>query len=288
MQWLSVGAALAALGFSIILFRSRRGASGYGNVLVVMPLALTTPLFALLFSGLLLIDGFRRVGEEGRHALVTAIASAARTQLVGHVAMLAVGAALTLVLIALWLRPRPAAAATEPTPESKLGARWAVPSLAVATLVCIAGVAALTELEDRLVTAPLAFVVAFDSNDFELSSTRRTVEDQRRRISNTVVVETFRTLVVIVLFLVLFDAFFVGSRGIRFSKGALVVSAVLLALSAAVSARGWYRQLELQQRVHEGLRLVEVSEPEPGEADGEGVDEGETPEAPDETPGGEG
>lgn len=282
MQWLSVATALAALGFFLSLFRSRRGAYGYGNVLAVMPLALATPLVALMFSGLVLIDGFRRAGgEEGRDALVAAVVTAARTQLIGHVALVGSCTVLAVMLIVLWLRPSrsDAGPSDHPPNEPKLSPRTAMPLLAMAVLVCIAGVAALTEFEERFVTSPLAFVVAFESSDFsELASNRRVVDDQRRRISNTIVVETFRALVVVVLFLVMFDAFLVGSRGIRFTKWALLVSAVLLGLGAAVSVRGMYRQWELQRGVQEGLKAVAEAEAEAEE------DEAEEMPAPEQAP----
>ena len=104
MQLLSVAVALGTLGFTFTLSRSRRGIERYGIVLVVLPLALATPLAALMASGLQLIYAFRGAGSgEGLEALATAVLRAAETQYVGHMTLLALLGALALVLIALGL-----------------------------------------------------------------------------------------------------------------------------------------------------------------------------------------
>jgi hypothetical protein len=270
MEWLAVGVALAALGFSLSLFKSRPGAQGYANVLVVMPLALSTPLVGVLASGLLLIDAIRRSRTgEGLDAIATGASRAADAQAIGHMATLGLAGALMLVLIVIALRRRrptpepaseiPADADAEPPPKPKLSPRHATSLLGFATLACIAGVVTLSQFEQRFVTAPLSIAVSYDADDIsEFSTIKRTVDDQRRRISNTLVAETFRTLVVVVLFLVLFDVFLVGSRGLTFNRATLVATATLLILTAALAARDGYRQKELGQFVSEKLAAIDA------------------------------
>lgn len=278
MEWLAVGVAIGALGFCISLFQARPNPWGYGNVLVVMPLALAVPMVALMSSGLLLIAGFRRASTgEGLEAIAESVASAAHAQYVGHLALLALSAALAIYLVVLFFRGRqkielPESAATaqadappeaEPPAEPKLSRRHATALLSVATLACLAAVATLSEYERRFVTAPLSIVVAFDADDMsEFSSNRKELEERRRVVSNTLVSETLRALVVVVLFFILFDAFLSGSRALPFTRWTLIVSAALVVLSAALSAKGLYRQLELRQKIQAGL-LQAASHAEP-------------------------
>ncbi len=259
MEWLAVGVAGGALGFAVALFKSRKNPEGYGNVLLVMPLALAVPLVALMSSGLLLISGFRGASTgEGLEAIALSVSSAAQAQYVGHVATLGLTAALALVLISLSIRPHDKAAKPQPEtpPEPKLSRRHATSLLSVATLVCIGAVVTLAEYEPRFVTMPLSIVTAFDADDMsEFSSNRRHLEERRRVASNTLVAETFRTLVVVVLFFVLFDAFLTGSRALAFTRWTLLVSAAFLILTASLSARGLYRQQELRQTIQAALLL---------------------------------
>jgi len=137
-------------------------------------------------------------------------------------------------------------------------------------VVCIAAVTILTEYEDRFVASPLAMVIAFDADDLsEYSSNKRTVDEQRRRGSNTLVAETFRTLVVVVLFFVLFDAFLLGSRSATFTRRTLVLSAALIVVASAVSVRAFYRNKELPQTIEDRLRAAT-------EAKAESIEESET------------
>jgi hypothetical protein len=234
-----------------------------------MPLALAVPMVALLSSGLVLVAGFRRASTgEGLEAIGEAAASAAHAQYVGYAAWLGLSAVLALNLIALSIRPRQTAAPdTQSPPEPKLSPRHAGSVLGVSTLACLAAVATLTGYEQRFVTAPLSILTDFDADDMsEFSPNRRELEERRRVVSNTLVAETFRTLVVVVLFFVLFDAFLSGSRGVAFTRMSLAVSAALVILTASLSARGLYRQRELGERVQAGLVR---SEPEAGTADDE-------------------
>jgi hypothetical protein len=280
MKWLAVGVAIGAFGVSISLFIARKSPWSYGNVLVVMPLALAAPMVALMSSGLLLIAGFRRASTgEGLEAIAQSVVSAADAQYLGHLALLVLSGVLAVNLAALSIRRQPiappegapeaATSAEDETPpvEPKLSRRHATSLLSVATLACLAAVATLSGYEQRWVTAPLAIVVAFDTDDMsEFSTNRRELEERRRVVSNTLVAETFRTLVVVVLFFVLFDAFLSGSRALAFSRSTLMVSAALLVLAAALSARGLYRQRELREEIQAGLVRAE---PEAGTADDE-------------------
>ena len=260
MQFLSVAVALGTLGFTFALSRSRRGAERYGIVLVVLPLALATPLAALMASGLQLIYALRGAGlGEGLEALATAVLRAAETQYVGHITLLALLGALALILLALgWSRPhrnRDEKDATEASSEPKPFSRFAIPMMVGAVVVCIAAVAILTEYEDRFIASPLAMFIVFDADDVsEYSSNKRTVDENRRVGSNTLVLETFRTLVVIVLFLVLFDTFLVGSRSVTFKRSTLLLSASLIAVASAVSGRAFYRNQEFRQTIEDRLK----------------------------------
>ncbi len=262
MQLLSVAVALGALGFTFALSRSKRGVERYGIVLVVLPLALATPLAALMASGLQLIYAFRGAGSgEGLEALATEVLRAAETQYVGHMTLLALLGALALVLMALGLsrrdRHRDEKDATEASSEPKPFSRFAIPMMVGAVVVCIAAVAILTEYEDRFMASPLAIVIAFDADDVsEYSSNKRTVDEHRRVGSNTLVAETFRALVVIVLFLVLFDTFLVGSRSVTFNRGTLLLSALLIAAASAVSLRAFYRNQEFRQTIEDRLKTA--------------------------------
>jgi len=260
MQLLSVAVALGTLVFTFALSRSRRGAERYGMVLVVLPLALATPLAALMASGLQLIYAFRGAGSgEGLEALAGVVSRAAVTQSVGHLTILALLGALALISIALGLS-RPDGNgdekdATEAPSEPKPFSRFATPMMVGAVAVCITAVAVLSEYEDRFVASPLAIFMAFDADDVsEYSSNKRTVDENRRVGSNTLVLETFRTLVVIVLFLVLFDTFLVGSRSVTFNRGTLVLSALLIAAASAVSLRAFYRNQEFRQTIEDRLK----------------------------------
>ena len=262
MQLLSVAVALATLGFTFALSRSRRGVERYGIVLVVLPLALATPLAALMASGLQLINAFRQAGSgEGLEALAAAVLRAAETQHVGHTTLLALLGALALVLMALGLsrpdRDRDEKDATEAFSETKPFSRFAIPMMVGAVVVCITTVAILTEYEDRFMASPLAMVIAFDADDVsEYSSNKRSVDEHRRVGSNTLVAETFRTLVVIVLFLVLFDTFLVGSRSVTFRRWTLLLSVSLIALASVVSVRAIYRHQELRQTIEDRLKTA--------------------------------
>ncbi len=262
MQLLSVAVALGTLGFTFALARSRRGVERYGIVLVVLPLALATPLAALMASGLQLISAFRRAGSgEGLEALATAVLRAAETQYVGHITLLALLGPLALVSMTLGLsrpdRNRDEKDATEASSEPKPFSRFAIPMMVGAVVVCIAAVAILTEYEDRFVASPLAMVIAFDADDVsEYSSNKRTVDEHRRVGSNALVLETFRTLVVIVLFLGLFDTVLVGSRSVTFNRGTLLLSASLIAVASAVSVRAFYRHQELRQTIEDRLKTA--------------------------------
>ena len=262
MQLLSVAVALGTLGFTFALSRSRRGVERYGIVLVVLPLALAIPLAALMASGLQLINAFRQASSgEGLEALATAVLRAAETQYVGHITLLALLGPLALVLMTLGLsrpdRNRDEKDATEASSEPKPFSRFAIPMMVGAVVVCIAAVAILIEYEDRFIASPLAMFIAFDADDVsEYSSNKRTVDEQRRVGSNTLVLETFRTLVVIVLFLVLFDTFLVGSRSVTFNRGTLLLSASLIALASAVSVRAFYRHQELRQTIEDRLKAA--------------------------------
>ncbi len=262
MQLLSVAVALGTLGFTFALSRSRRGVERYGTVLVVLPLALAIPLAALMASGLQLINAFRQASSgEGLEALATAVLRAAETQYVGHITLLALLGPLALVLMTLGLsrpdRNRDEKDATEASSEPKPFSRFAIPMMVGAVVVCVAAVAILIEYEDRFIASPLAMFIAFDADDVsEYSSNKRTVDEQRRVGSNTLVLETFRTLVVIVLFLVLFDTFLVGSRSVTFNRGTLLLSASLIALASAVSVRAFYRHQELRQTIEDRLKAA--------------------------------
>ena len=262
MQLLSVAVALGTLGFTFALSRSRRGVERYGIVLVVLPLALAIPLAALMASGLQLINAFRQASSgEGLEALATAVLRAAETQYVGHITLLTLLGPLALVLMTLGLsrpdRNRDEKDATEASSEPKPFSRFAIPMMVGAVVVCIAAVAILIEYEDRFIASPLAMFIAFDADDVsEYSSNKRTVDEQRRVGSNTLVLETFRTLVVIVLFLVLFDTFLVGSRSVTFNRGTLLLSASLIALASAVSVRAFYRHQELRQTIEDRLKAA--------------------------------
>lgn len=263
MQLLSVGMALGALGFTFALSRSRKGVERYGIVLVVLPLALATPLIALMASGLQLIDAFRKaVAGVGLEALATGARRAAETQYVGHITLLALLGALALVVMALALS-RPERKLddkeddTKASPDSKPLSKFAIPLMAVAALVCIVAVTVLTEYEDRFVASPLAIVIAFDADDIsEFSDNKRTVDEHRRRGSNTLVAETFRSLVVVVLFLVLFDAFLVGSRSVSFKRSILLLSAALIALASVLTVRAFYRNQELRLNIEARLKTA--------------------------------
>lgn len=262
MQLLSVAVALGTLAFTFALSRSRRGVERYGIVLVVLPLALATPLAALMASGLQLINAFRQAGSgEGLEALATAVLRAAETQYVGHITLLALLGPLALVLITLGLsrpdRNRDEKDATEASSEPKPFSRFAIPMMVGAVVVCIAAVAILTKYEDRFIALPLAMFIAFDADDVsEYSSNKRTVDEHRRVGSNTLVLETFRTLVVIVLFLALFDTFLVGSRSVTFNRRTLLLSASLIAVASAVSVRAFYRHQELRQTIEDRLKTA--------------------------------
>ncbi len=262
MQLLAVAVALGALGFAFALSRSRRGTERDGIVLVVLPLALATPLVALMASGLQLIYAFRGAGSgEGLEALATEVLRAAETQYVGHMTLLALLGALALVLMALGLsrrdRDRDEKDATDASSEPKPFSRFAIPMMVGAVVVCIAAVAILTEYEDRFMASPLAMVIAFDADDVsEYSSNKRTVDEHRRVGSNTLVAETFRTLVVIVLFLVLFDTYLVGSRSVTFKRWTSLLCASLIALASAVSVRAFYRHQELRQTIEDRLKTA--------------------------------
>lgn len=271
MQLLSVAVALGALGFTLSLSRSRRGVERYGIVLVVLPLALTTPLIALMASGLQLIDAFRRFGSgEGFEALAAGVSRAVDTQYVGHITLLALMGTLALVLIALALPPperperkREEEDDTEASSDPRAMSKFAIPMMAVAAFVCIAAVWVLTEYEDRFVASPLAIVNAFDADDIsEFSTNKRTVDEQRRRGSNTLVAETFRSLVVVVLFLVLFDSFLAGSHSVTFKRSSLLLSATLIALTSVVAVRAFYRNQELRETIEDRLKTAAKSEPE--------------------------
>ncbi len=279
MQLLSIAVALGALGFTFALLRSRGGGDRYGIVLVVLPLALVTPLVALMASGLQLIYAYRGAGSiEGLEALANAVSRAADTQHVGHLAVLALLGALALVAIALLVSrdvPRgddakePADASAEP----KALLRYAIPLMSVSVFVCITAVTTLSEFEDQFIAAPMAFVLAFDANDVsEFSSSRRAVDDQKRLGSNMLVVETFRTLVVIVLFLVLFDAFLVGSRSATFARGTLLLSIALIVLASALSVRAFNRQRAFRLTIEEHLASVTKAKADLAEASAETED----------------
>ena len=286
MQLLSVAVALGTLGFTFALSRSRRGAQRYGIVLVVLPLALATPLAALMASGLQLIYAFRGAGSgEGLEALATAVLRAAETQHVGHITLLALLGALALVLIALGSsrpdRNRDEKDATEASSEPEPFSRFAIPMMVGAVVVCITAVAILTEYEDRFIASPLAIFIVFDADDVsEYSSNKRTVDENRRAGSNTLVRETFRTLVVIVLFLVLFDTFLVGSRSVTFNRRTLLLSASLIAVAAAVSVRAFYRNQELRQTIEDRLKTKAEAKIEEREAteDAEPTEDAKDPE----------
>lgn len=262
MQLLSVAIALGALGFTFALARSRRGVDRYGIVLVVLPLALATPLVALMASGLQLIDAFRKAGAgEGLEALAAGARRAVETQYVGHITYLALLGALALVLIALAVsRTKPQEEDNKASPDAKPMSKFAIPLMAAAALVCIAAVTVLAEYEDRFVASPLAIAVAFDADDIsEFSDSKRDVDEQRRRGSNTLVVETFRSLVVAVLFLVLFDAFLVGSRTVVFKRSILLLSAALIALASVLAVRAFYQNQELRLSIEARLKMTAES-----------------------------
>lgn len=260
MELLSVAVALSALGFTFALARSRKGVDRFGIVLVVLPLALATPLVALMASGLQLIDAFRKSGAgEGLEALATGARHAAETQYVGHITLLALLGALALVVMVLAVsRTRPQGREEDDnkaSPDSKPLSKFAIPLMAVAALVCIAAVTVLAEYEDRFVASPLAIAIAFDADDIsEFSDNKRDVDEQMRRGSNTLVAETFRSLVVVMLFLVLFDAFLVGSRSVVFKRSILLLSAVLIALASLLGVRAFYRNQELRLRIEARLK----------------------------------
>jgi hypothetical protein len=260
MQLLSVAIALGALGFTLALARSRRGVDRYGIVLVVLPLALATPLVALMASGLQLIDAFRKAGSGGGlEALATGARRAVETQYIGHITLLALLGALALILMVLAVsrtKPQPSEPHDDKAPpDSKPLSRFAIPLMAVATLVCIAAVTVLAEYEDRFVASPLAIMLAFDADDIsEFSDNKGDVDEQRRRGSNTLVAETFRSLVVAVLFLVLFDAFLVGSRSVVFKRSILLLTAALIALASVLAVRAFYRNQELRLSIEARLQ----------------------------------
>ena len=286
MQLLSVAVALAALGFTFTLSRSRRGLERYGIVLVVLPLALATPLAALMASGLQLIYALRGAGSgEGLEALATAVLRAAETQYVGHMTLLALLGALAFVLMALGLsrpdRNRDEKDATEASSAPKPFSRFAIPMMVGAVVVCIAAVAILTEYEDRFMASPLAMFIAFDADDVSAySSNKRSVDEHRRVGSNTLVLETFRTLVVIVLFLVLFDTFLVGSRSVTFNRRTLLLSASLIAVGSVVSVRAFYRHQEFRQSIEERLKTAAEAKIEEAETteDAEPTEDAKDPE----------
>lgn len=299
MQWLAVGVAVSALGFSLSLFRSRKNPHGWGNVLVVMPLVASVPVVALMASGLDLITGFRAVSTgSGLTALAESISRAAHTQYIGHASSLALAAALALVLVVLFLRRQTPAQQPQPDPpgeaqdtseapadapaEPKLSRRHATAVLSLATLVCIAAIVTLTKYEARFMAAPLSIITIYDAGDTdEFSTNRRGLEEHRRIASNTLVVETFRALVVVVLLFVLFDAFLTGSRGLAFTRWTLLVSAMLLLLTAFLSARSLYRQQELRQKINEALVSIESRAQAATEEDSEST---EMPTGLEETP----
>lgn len=260
MQLLSVAVALSALGFTFALARSRKGVDRFGIVLVVLPLALATPLVALMASGLQSIDAFRKAGAGvGLEALATGARRAAETQYVGHITLLALLGALALVVMALALSRTKTQGREEDdnkaSPDSEPLSKFAIPLMAVAALVCIAAVTVLAEYEDRFVASPLAIVLAFDADDIsEFSDNKRDVDEQMRRGSNTLVAETFRSLVVVMLFLVLFDAFLVGSRSVVFKRSILLLSALLIALASLLGVRAFYRNQELRLRIEARLK----------------------------------
>lgn len=262
MQFLSIVVALVTLGFALNLSKSRRGDDRYGIVLLLLPLALATPLAGLLSSGLVLIYAYRNaVSAEGLGALEFAVERAADSQYLAHLmALVALGTSLVAVML---VRPRPAPVDARPdeagpdeeedddaTPKAL--SRYGSAVMVTGALVCVVAVATLSEYEDRFVESPLAFVTAFDHRAVsEFSTNRREVEEQQRMGTNTLVVETFRTLVVMVLFLVIFDAFLVGSRSVRFTRAMMIASVVLVLLAAAVSAR---------KVAHHRDRLVTIEE----------------------------
>lgn len=285
MQLLSVAVALAALGFTLALSRSRKGVERYGIVFVVLPLALATPLVALIASGLQLIAAFRRAGlGDGLEALTTGVVHAAETQYVGHLTLLALMGALALVVIALALSQPEGKCDqeddTEASSDPQALSKFAIPMMAVAAFVCIVAVTVLTEYEDRFVASPLAIVIAFEADDVsEFFDNQRSVDEQRRRGSNTLVAETFRSLVVVVLFLVLFDAFLVSSRSVTFKRSILLLSAALIALASVVSVRAFYRHQELRASIEKRLKTAAESEPKETEIDETELDESEIDES---------
>lgn len=299
MQLLSVAVALVALGFTFSLSRSRRGDDRYGIVLIVLPLALATPLVALMASGLQLIYGYRgAVSSEGLEALTRAVERAVDIQYVGHLTVLAVLGVLTVIAVALLVaQPAPGVARGKPNEsdhesndesedgddersESKPLSKLATPMMVASVVVCVVAMATLGELEDRFLAAPIAFVVAFDADDVsEFATNRRAVEAQQRQGSNALVIETFRTLVVVMLFLVLFDAFLVGSRSATFTRTTLFVSIALVALAAAVSYRAVSRADAFRRNTHERLSAAALARAESRRASEDVEAEPETDES---------
>lgn len=274
MQLLSIAVALGALGFTYALSRSRTGAAGNANVLVVLPLALATPLVALMVCGLQLIYAFRQASAgDGLDALVNGAQRAAETLYVGHLSTIVLLAVLAIVLVSLAVK-RPSIVPVEPSPPREesddsdpseqrdaerkpMSPRNATVLMAASVLACIAAVAVLTHFEDRFVAAPLAIATAYDDRDVgEFSPQKPVIDEQRRKSSNALVVETFRTLVVAMLFLVLFDAFLVASRAVTLGRGALGVSATLIVIASIVSVRGFYRHQELRRTVDERVQAI--------------------------------
>ena len=286
MQLLSIAVALVTLVFTLALLRSRAGSDRYGIVLVVLPLLLVTPLVALISSGLQLIYAYRGATSiEGLEALANGVSRAADIQHVGHLTVLSLLGALALIAIALLVSrglPRgddvkePAVVSSEP----KRLFSCTIPLMSVSVLVCITAVATLMQFEDQFIATPLAFVLVFEPNDVsEFSSNRREVEKEQRLGSNALVVETFRTLVVIVLFLVLFDTFLVGSRSLTFTRGTLLLSIVLIVLASAVSVKMFSHHRTFHLKVKEYLAVVTKEKADLAEASAE-TGETESPEEP--------
>ena len=280
MQLLSIAVALVTLVFTFALLRSRAGSDRCGIVLVVLPLALVTPLVALISSGLQLIYAYRAATSiEGLEALANGVSRAADTQHVGHLTVLALLGTLALIAIALLVSlglPRGADTkeSAEVSSEPKALRRYAIP------LMSVTAVATLIHFEDQFIATPMAFVLSFDSNDVsEFSSNRREVEKEQRIGSNALVVETFRTLVVIVLFLVLFDTFLVGSRSLTFTHGTLLLSIALIVLASAVSVKVFNRHRAFHLTVKEYLAVVTKEKADLAEASAE-TEETESPEEP--------
>ena len=88
MQWIAVGVAFLALVVTLALCISRKGGERNGIALVVLPLALITPLVAVAASGLQEIYSFRQMASSGQGSIQAVILPVARTLYFGQVAML--------------------------------------------------------------------------------------------------------------------------------------------------------------------------------------------------------